>query len=65
MSTLVDAKKLSSLSPINSLSPDNLREVSSKTEVQTVVAGRYLFKKGDTDKKNIYLLKRDTRASKR
>lgn len=57
MSTLVDTNQLKSLIPINSLSPDNLREISAKTKVQTVTAGRYLFKKGDADKQNIYLLK--------
>lgn len=57
MSTLVDPNQLKQLLPINSLSPDNLRELSRKTYVETVVTGRYVFKKGDNDKKNIYLLK--------
>lgn len=56
MSTLVDANQLKSLIPINSLSPDNLREIAGKTAIETVAAGRYLFKKGDEDKKHVYLL---------
>lgn len=56
MSTLVDVNQLKSLEPINSLSPDNLRELAGKTAVETVTAGRYLFKKGDQDKRHIYLL---------
>ena len=56
MSTRIDVNQLKLLTPINSLSPDNLREISDKTVIQTQSAGRYLFKKGDFDKKHVYLL---------
>lgn len=56
MSTLVDIRELSSLIPINSLNPDNLQELAKKTPVETIAAGRFIFKKGDKDKKHIYLL---------
>lgn len=56
MSTRVSADQLKQLIPINSLSPDNLREIATKTDIQTITAGRYLFKKGDTEKKHVYLL---------
>ncbi|MBN1377962.1 MAG: cyclic nucleotide-binding domain-containing protein [Gammaproteobacteria bacterium] len=56
MSTRVEVDQLKLLIPINSLSPDNLREIAGKTDVQSIVAGRYIFKKGDTDKKHVYLL---------
>ena len=56
MSTRVAADQLKQLIPINSLSPDNLREIANKTDIQTTGTGRYLFKKGDSDKKHVYLL---------
>ncbi|HEX7026886.1 MAG TPA: cyclic nucleotide-binding domain-containing protein [Gammaproteobacteria bacterium] len=56
MSTLVDIRELSTLIPINSLNPENLHELAKKTPVETVAAGRFIFKKGDTDKKHVYLL---------
>ena len=56
MSATVDIRELSSLNPINSLNPDNLQELAKKTPIETVASGRYLFKKGDTDKKHVYLL---------
>lgn len=56
MSTLVDIRELSSLIPINSLNPDNLQELAKKTPVETIASGRFIFKKGDTDKKHVYLL---------
>jgi CRP-like cAMP-binding protein len=56
MSTRVEVGQLERLIPINSLGPDNLREIANKTDIQTVAGGRYLFKKGDVDKKHIYLL---------
>lgn len=56
MSIRVDVDQLRQLIPINSLSPDNLRELANKTDIHSLAGGRYLFKKGDQDKKHIYLL---------
>lgn len=56
MSTHVDVNQLKNFIPINSLGPDNLREIAGKTTIDTVAAGRYLVKQGDNDKKHIYLL---------
>jgi CRP-like cAMP-binding protein len=56
MGTRVEVSQLEQLIPINSLSPDNLREIANKTDVQAVAGGRFLFKKGDTDEKHFYLL---------
>jgi CRP-like cAMP-binding protein len=56
MSTAVDKSFLQTLVPLNSLNPDNLLELANKTNVESIPAGRYLFKKGDTDKQHIYLL---------
>ncbi len=56
MSTLVDKNDLNQLVPINSLNPENIQELAKKTPVETIAAGRYLFKKADFDKQHIYLL---------
>lgn len=56
MSTNVDKSVLQTLVPINSLNPDNLLELANKTIIESVAAGRFIFKKGDTDKQHVYLL---------
>lgn len=56
MSTTVDKSVLQTLVPLNSLNPDNLLELANKTIVESIAAGRYIFKKGDSDKQHIYLL---------
>jgi CRP-like cAMP-binding protein/rhodanese-related sulfurtransferase len=56
MSTIVDKSVLQTLVPLNSLNPDNLLELANKTTVESIAAGRYLFKKGDSEKQHIYLL---------
>jgi CRP-like cAMP-binding protein len=56
MSTTVDKSVLQTLVPLNSLNPDNLLELANKTVVESIAAGRYLFKKGDSEKQHIYLL---------
>lgn len=56
MSTTVDKSVLQTLVPLNSLNPDNLLELANKTIMESIAAGRYLFKKGDSDKQHIYLL---------
>ncbi|HEY3487161.1 MAG TPA: cyclic nucleotide-binding domain-containing protein [Gammaproteobacteria bacterium] len=53
---MVDKSVLQTLVPLNSLNPDNLLELANKTTAETIATGRYLFKKGDTDKQHIYLL---------
>ncbi len=52
----VDKSVLQTLVPLNSLNPDNLLELANKTTAESIAAGRYIFKKGDTDKQHIYLL---------
>jgi CRP-like cAMP-binding protein len=56
MSTFVDKNILQTLIPISSLSPDNQLELAQKTPIESITVGRYLFKKGDADKKHVYLL---------
>jgi CRP-like cAMP-binding protein/rhodanese-related sulfurtransferase len=52
----VEKSVLQTLVPLNSLNPDNLLELATKTTVESIAVGRYLFKKGDSDKQHIYLL---------
>lgn len=52
----ISTSQLVNFTPLNGLSPDNLKEIASKTKIETCTAGRYIFKKGDTDNSNIYLL---------
>ncbi len=44
------------LIPINSLGPDNLNDLATKTKVETLKKGKELFDEGDTDDFAIYLL---------
>lgn len=52
----VSTNQLVDFTPLNGLSPDNLTEIASKTEIESCKAGRYIFKKGDADNTNVYLL---------
>ena len=52
----VDKKVLQEFVPLNALSPERFREVSEKIIIEEVLAGRYLFRKGDNDNQTIYLL---------
>ncbi len=52
----VDKRLLQELVPLNALSTERFREVSEKIIIEEVLAGRYLFRKGDRDNQSIYLL---------
>jgi len=52
----INKKLLQELVPLNALSPERFREVSEKIIIEEVLAGRYLFRKGDKDNQSIYLL---------
>ena len=52
----VDRKLLQELVPLNALSDERFREVSEKIVIEEVLAGRYLFRKGDRDNQSIYIL---------
>jgi len=56
MSLEIDPKQIKSLSPINSLNPENAQELIKKITATAVPAGHYIFKKGDTDKIHVYVL---------
>ncbi len=52
----VDNKLLQELVPLNALSAQRFRELLEKVIIEEVLAGRYLFRKGDRDNQSIYLL---------
>jgi formylglycine-generating enzyme required for sulfatase activity/CRP-like cAMP-binding protein/chromosome segregation ATPase len=52
----VDSKLLQELVPLNALSAERFKEVSEKIVIEEVLAGRYLFRKGDHDNQSIYVL---------
>jgi len=52
----VDRKLLQELVPLNALSPERFKEMSEKIVIEEVLAGQYLFRKGDRDNQSIYLL---------
>lgn len=53
---LVDRTLLKGLVPPSALNRENFQELASKTYVESVSAGRIIFKEGDTDRKSVYLL---------
>jgi len=57
MSLEIDAKQIKSFSPINSLNPENAQELIKKISATSIQAGHYVFKKGDTEKVHVYVLK--------
>ena len=56
MSTPVDKQVLKRLVPINALNPENFAELVGKVTTDTITKGRYAFKKGDEDKKSVYVI---------
>ena len=57
MSLEIDPKQIKSFSPINSLNPENAQELTKKISATSIKPGHYLFKKGDTEKVHVYVLK--------
>ncbi len=57
MSLEIDPNQIKSLSPINSLNPENTQDLIKKISTTTLKAGHYVFKKGDMDKCHVYVLK--------
>ncbi len=56
MANKLDIAQLKSLSPLNGLKTDNLRTILDKIELLEANRGQTLFKKGDTDKRTVYVL---------
>jgi CRP-like cAMP-binding protein len=56
---LVDKAVLRTLVPAQSLNAENFQELAGKAFVEDVAPGRLLFKKGDVDRKAVYVLSGD------
>lgn len=54
MST-IELSQLARFQPLNALNPDNLEEIHKQVKLEKVAAGQFLFKKGDTDNKQIFI----------
>jgi CRP-like cAMP-binding protein len=52
----LDISILKTFSPLDGLKAENLHALARKTQVLDLVAGRVLFKQGDTDKRTFYLV---------
>ena len=52
----IEPAQLKALSPLDGLKGENLKALARKTFIESVPAGRYLFKQGDAEKRSIYLL---------
>jgi CRP-like cAMP-binding protein len=56
MAQLVDKSTLKQLVPPNALNAENFQELARKAVIEELPAGRMIFKKGDNDRKTVYLL---------
>ena len=56
MAEPIDKNILKQIVPSNALKAENFEELASKTFVETVHAGKTIFKEGDTDKKSVYVI---------
>jgi CRP-like cAMP-binding protein len=52
----LDVDALKAFSPLDGLKAENLRALAEKTAVQEIPGGRFLFRKGDTDRRTIYVV---------
>jgi CRP-like cAMP-binding protein len=52
----IDQNILQELVPLNALSSERFQEIAEKIIIEEVLAGNYLFRKGDNDNQSIYLL---------
>jgi CRP-like cAMP-binding protein/rhodanese-related sulfurtransferase len=52
----LDPAQLKAFSPLDGLKAENLRALSDKAVVQELPGGRFLFRKGDTDRRTIYVV---------
>lgn len=52
----IDRDLFNRFSPLNGLKPENQAEIAKKFTVEDLPAGRFLFKKGDTDKRTVYVV---------
>ncbi len=56
MAKVLDITQLQSLSPLNGLKEDNLHALLEKIELLAAKSGQTLFRRGDTEKRSVYIL---------
>jgi len=61
--TVVDKQVLKTLVPPNALNAANFQELANKARLEEIPAGRFLFKKGEMDRKTVYVLSGDVQVS--
>lgn len=61
----MDKDLIKTLVPINSLTPENFRELCARTSNENLPAGSQLFKQGDHDNQPVYLLSGEMRLTKK
>jgi CRP-like cAMP-binding protein len=52
----LDVEQLKAFSPLDGLKAENLRALAQKTAIQELPGGRFLFRKGDTDRRTVYII---------
>lgn len=57
MAFAIDSNQIKSFSPLDSLNPENVQDLLKKISPIEVKPGHYVFKKGDTEKSHVYILK--------
>lgn len=62
-SKLVDKQVLKTLVPANALNAENFQELASKARLEEIPGGRFLFKKGEMDRKTVYVLSGEVELS--
>ena len=60
---VVDKQVLKTLVPANALNAENFQELASKARLEELPAGRFLFKKGEMDRKTVYVLSGEVEIS--
>lgn len=53
----IDRELIKQFSPLSGLKPENQADLASKSQLQDIEAGRYIFRQGDADKRAVYLVK--------
>jgi CRP-like cAMP-binding protein len=52
----LDVATLKTFSPLDGLKAENLRALAEKTVIREVPGGRFLFRKGDTERRSVYVI---------
>ena len=60
---LVDKALLKTLVPPSALNAENFQELAGKAYIESVPAGKTIFRQGETDRKTVYLLEGEVALS--